>query len=85
MKAKLFRLSALMLLVMLSVQGCSTSGSVKSIELSQSPASCLTECRAVPEAGSSLSDWEYSILEQYAECAILRKQCIAALAKRTMK
>ena len=36
----------------------------------------------IPKAESSLTDWEFLIVQKYAECAILRKQCSTALVNR---
>ena len=75
----------LIVLGMLIVSACSTMQSGKSIQLSQPPASCLSDCSVVPEAGVSLSDWSFLVVQQYAECAIQRKQCSTALVNRSMK
>lgn len=79
------RTLVLMLLVTLSVFGCSTSPSLKPIELSQPPASCLSECKAIPEVQGTIEDWSFEVIQQYAECAIQRKQCSTALVNRITK
>lgn len=55
------------------------------MQFSQPPAICLSECGSIPEVGSSLSDWEYLLIQQYAECAMAHAQCKAALVERITK